>query len=61
MALYNGGGSDAPPSRVSQDVSDIATSTVPMSTLLSPGLPGFSGLPITSSTEDSVTHKQCKI
>jgi hypothetical protein len=56
MALYNGGGSDAPPSRVSQDVSDIATSTVPMSTLLSPGLPGLGGLPITSSTEDSVTH-----
>jgi len=55
MALYNGGG-DAPSSRVSQDVSDIATSTVPMSTLLSPGLPEFSGLPIISSTEDLVTQ-----
>ena len=55
MALYNGG-SDAPSSGISQDVSDIAASTVPMSTLLSPSLPGLSGLPIGSSRKNTVTQ-----
>jgi hypothetical protein len=56
MALYNGG-SDAPSSGISQDVSDIIASTdTPMSTLLSPSLPGLSGLPIGSSTKNTVTQ-----